>query len=103
MQFEFSRVQHHARLGAPPKNGLAFAEPWKNALRISRLQRCNAQIASASQQPRRGISWAPSLCDRRKRLAHIEPRQWRWAKVGIHAAYFAVFLEAPPGAAEYSG
>lgn len=52
VQAELGNLQDHARIGAPPENGLVFAKPRKNAVAVSTLQRGNLKICADSQQTR---------------------------------------------------
>ena len=47
---EVLRAQHHARIGAPPQQRFTRAEPGKDALTVSALQRVGIEPASGGKQ-----------------------------------------------------
>jgi hypothetical protein len=51
VQLEVLHLQHHARVGAPPQQGLALAVPGKDAEPIGRQQALGPQVATDRQQP----------------------------------------------------
>ncbi len=102
VQAELAREQHHARIGAPPKNGLARAVPGKDAARVRGHQRGHVQHAAGGQQARRGIVRAPGLLDRRERLPRLQPGQRSGGgrlghgAGGVGAVVFPLLCAAPP-------
>ena len=73
VQLEILRPQHHARIGAPPKNRLACAVPREDALAVGCNQGSCAQIRPRRQQPWGRVILPPSLHHGRKRLALLKP------------------------------
>lgn len=78
MQSETIDLQHHARFGTPPQNGLIGAVPGKDAIPVCVAERPDRQIGTGTQQTRGWCVEAPSGMDRRKRLATGQPGQGGW-------------------------
>ncbi|MNV86532.1 hypothetical protein D3C71_1805750 [compost metagenome] len=82
VQPEVGGLQHHARIGRPPENGLAGAEPGKDALAVGLAQMMGIELAARGQQAGDGIVLAPGLFHAGKRVVRRQPGK----RVG-HAAF----------------
>ena len=74
MQTQAVCLEHHTRVGAPPQDGLAEAEPQKNSVDISPQQTGRVQHATGCKQAGRRLTSAPGCLDGRKSLTRREPR-----------------------------
>ena len=70
---QFLRKQHHARVGAPPEDGVALAEPGEDPLGVHLDERTHRQGAAHGKQ---AVGPAQRAVDRREGVA--------WAENGNH-------------------
>lgn len=78
--------QHHAGIWAPPKNGLAFAEPGKYPVSVSLDQGGRPQVRTGCQQAGQGVDGAPTAFHRWEGLTWCKKGWWGRYVRRVHGA-----------------
>ena len=73
VQPEIGHLQYHARVDAPPQDGLALAEPRKDALPVGRQQRRHVELPAGGEQARHAGCRIHRPLNRRECGAGLEP------------------------------
>ncbi|MCY1516384.1 hypothetical protein D9M68_510110 [compost metagenome] len=75
MQPEIAHPQHHARVGAPPQDGLVVAEPGEDAAAVGLHQSIDIEGAAGRQQAGHRVPFVPRRSGVGQCISGFEPRQ----------------------------